>query len=286
MKRTTLLALAALPLLAQAQLPTTVVDSNIRYCESTLPYRDGVLIANFGTEQLNPLNTEGKGYILYFDGKTTKTISPADGHLNAPKGMYLDGDDFLFIADVNKVVVYDLNAPTQPQTLQMPEGDLFVNDMAAADGTLYISVTNTDRIYSIDLNTAESHLKEWASVPGPNGIVIKDGAMYVASYPADGTTKADNVIYRIADLKNPQPEAYINIPGQYDGISFSADGEYVYFTNWQPAGISKMNLKTRKVTELALDLKTPLIGPADISVAHGNIYIPDLPNSRVVIIKE
>lgn len=231
MKRTTLLALAALPLLAQAQLPTTVVDSNIRYCESTLPYRDGVLIANFGTEQLNPLNSEGKGYILYFDGKTTKTVIPADG-------------------------------------------------------TLYISVTNTDRIYSVDLNTAESHLKEWASVPGPNGIVIKDGAMYVASYPADGTTKADNVIYRIADLKNPQPEAYINIPGQYDGISFSADGEYVYFTNWQPAGISKMNLKTRKVTELALDLKTPLIGPADISVAHGNIYIPDLPNSRVVIIKE
>lgn len=208
MKRTTLLALAALPLLAQAQLPTTVVDSNIRYCESTLPYRDGVLIANFGTEQLNPLNSEGKGYILYFDGKTTKTVIPADGHLNAPKGMYLDGDDFLFIADVNKVVVYDLNTPTQPQTLQMPEGDLFVNDMAAADGTLYISVTNTDRIYSVDLNTAESHLKEWASVPGPNGIVIKDGAMYVASYPAD------------------------------------------------------------------------------ISVAHGNIYIPDLPNSRVVIVKE
>ena len=94
------------------------------------------------------------------------------------------------------------------------------------------------------------------------------------------------MIYRIADLNNPQPEAYINIPGQYDGISFSADGEYVYFPNWQPAGISKMNLKTRKVTELALGLKTPLIGPADISVAHGNIYIPDLPNSRVVVVKE
>ena len=167
MKRTTLLALAALPLLAQAQLPTTVVDSNIRYCESTLPYRDGVLIANFGTEQLNPLNTEGKGYILYFDGKTTQTVIPADGHLNAPKGMYLDGER-LFIADVNKVMVYDLNAPAQPRTLQMPEGDLFVNDMAAADGTLYISVTNTDRIYSIDLNTAESQLMELSSVPGPN----------------------------------------------------------------------------------------------------------------------
>ena len=52
--------------------------------------------------------------------------------------MYLDGER-LFIADVNKVMVYDLNTPTQPQTLQMPEGDLFVNDMAAADGTLYFA---------------------------------------------------------------------------------------------------------------------------------------------------
>lgn len=32
----------------------------------TYPYNGGILIANFGTEQLNPLNAEGKGYILYY----------------------------------------------------------------------------------------------------------------------------------------------------------------------------------------------------------------------------
>ena len=43
-----------------------VVNEGIRFCESTYPYDGGILIANFGTEQLNPLNTDGKGYILYY----------------------------------------------------------------------------------------------------------------------------------------------------------------------------------------------------------------------------
>ena len=48
----------------KAQQPeTTIISDSIRFCESTYPYQGGILIANFGTEQLNPLNTEGRGYI-------------------------------------------------------------------------------------------------------------------------------------------------------------------------------------------------------------------------------
>lgn len=35
-----------------------VITDGIRFCESTYPYQGGLLIANFGTEQLNPLNDE------------------------------------------------------------------------------------------------------------------------------------------------------------------------------------------------------------------------------------
>ena len=53
-----------------AQSVTKEVTDGIRYCESTYPYEGGMLIANFGTEQLNPLNSEGKGYIVWHkDGK-------------------------------------------------------------------------------------------------------------------------------------------------------------------------------------------------------------------------
>lgn len=33
-------------------------------------------------------------------------------------------------------------------------------------------------------------------------------------------------------------------------------------------------------------METPLVGPADISVSEGKIYIPDLPNSRVLVVEE
>ena len=50
--------------LAGNEKQVEIVNENIRYCESTYPYNGGILIANFGTEQLNPLNAEGKGYIF------------------------------------------------------------------------------------------------------------------------------------------------------------------------------------------------------------------------------
>lgn len=265
-----------------------VVQSGIRFCESTYPYQDGILVANFGTEELNPLNNEGKGYILYLKGNETKTFIAADGNLSGPKGMLIE-KQHLFVCDVNKVVVYNLDKPQEkPQIVSMPEGNLFVNDLVAADGTLYISVTNTDKIFKADIKDVNrvGEPVEWLTVPGPNGLLLDKGTMYIASYPADGNTQDKHVIYRVNDLKNPKAEKLTTVPGQYDGIALSGDGKSLYITNWTPAGISKVCLKTGKTTPLKLNLDKELIGPADITVKGGKIYIPDLPNSRVVIINE
>lgn len=131
---------------ASAQTVVNVIDKGIRYCESTYPYDGGLLIANFGTEQLNPLNTEGKGYIvLHKDGKN-EVLIPADGHLSAPKGM-LVRDGYLYVCDVNKVMVYNLaDKAAEPRTIALPEGNLFANDLVSEGDYLYVSVTNTDRI--------------------------------------------------------------------------------------------------------------------------------------------
>lgn len=85
--------------LAGNEKQVEIVNENIRYCESTYPYNGGILIANFGTEQLNPLNAEGKGYILYYKNGKMDTLVPADGNLNAPKGMFMR-DNQLYICDV------------------------------------------------------------------------------------------------------------------------------------------------------------------------------------------
>ena len=270
-----------------AQTDLRIVNDGLRFCESTLPYNNGILIANFGTEGLNPLNDEGKGYVMYYkDGKTEKFI-PADGNLSAPKGMLVK-DNRLFVCDVNKIVVYNtVKKSSKPVVIRLPEGHLFVNDLVADGKYLYASVTNSDRIFRIDISRRKGYTpEEWLQVPGPNGLLIKNGSMYVASYPADGKTTGKNVIYKIGDMANPKLEKFVDIPGQYDGIATSSDGDYIYITNWAPASVSKVNLSDRSVTPVDISLDTPLIGPADISVKDGHIYIPDLPNSRVIVVKE
>lgn len=273
---------------ASAQTVVNVIDKGIRYCESTYPYDGGLLIANFGTEQLNPLNTEGKGYIvLHKDGKN-EVLIPADGHLSAPKGM-LVRDGYLYVCDVNKVMVYNLaDKAAEPRTIALPEGNLFANDLVSEGGYLYVSVTNTDRIFRVDISRPgqPGQPQEWLSVAGPNGLLLHEGSLYVASYPADGRTTDAHVVYRIADLKNPVAEKWMEVPGQYDGLAVASDGKALYVTNWTPAQVSRIDLNTRQLSPLDLKLPQALVGPADITVTGGYLYIPDLPNSRVVVVKE
>lgn len=273
---------------ASAQTVVNVIDKDIRYCESTCPYDGGLLIANFGTEQLNPLNTEGKGYIvLHKDGKN-EVLIPADGHLSAPKGM-LVRDGYLYVCDVNKVMVYNLaDKAAESRTIALPEGNLFANDLVSEGDYLYVSVTNTDRIFRVDISRPgqPGQPQEWLSVAGPNGLLLHEGSLYVASYPADGRTTDAHVVYRIADLKNPVAEKWMEVPGQYDGLAVASDGKALYVTNWTPAQVSRIDLNTRQLSPLDLKLPQALVGPADITVTGGYLYIPDLPNSRVVVVKE
>lgn len=260
-----------------------IIDS-IRFCESTYPYKEGLLIANFGTDQLNPLNTEGKGYILYYKGGAISRFIPTDGYLSAPKGMF-EKDGYLFICDVNKIVAYNLSAlQTAPQIIQFPKDELFVNDLAAKGDTLFASVTNTGTIYSIPIGN-KSALNEvkpqvWCKVVGANGLIIEGNSMFIASYPPDGNTTPENVIYRIADINTPKVEKFITVAGQYDGIALSADKKVLYVTNWNPAGVYSIDMETRAITPL--NLKNHVVGAADMTLINEKLYIPDLPNNRVI----
>lgn len=262
-----------------------ILSRGLRFCESTYPYKDGILIANFGSKELNPLNSEGMGYIMYYKEGEIMPFIPADGNLNAPKGMY-ERNGRLFICDVNKIVVYNLDSlQREPQTIRFPEGELFVNDLAAAGNTLYASVTNTGQIFSMDISDLDTleHVRPalWCSVPGANGITIDGNAMYVASYPPDGVTTAANVVYKIADIAHPVPEQFMGETGQYDGIALSPDGRTLYVSNWSPAGVSAVNMSDLKISTLKLGRE--VTGPADFTLRGDSLYIPDLPNSCVII---
>ncbi|MFR9651783.1 MAG: hypothetical protein SNG35_07160 [Rikenellaceae bacterium] len=261
-----------------------VISEGLTYNEGTTSYDDTILISNFGGSALNPLNTDGLGYITQLNNGALTLLIPADGSLSAPKGM-AEEDDYLYIADVGKVVVYNLNKlKAKPQTILFPEGELFVNDIVIEDDIAYISVTNTGNIYTLNVaspaNLSSESLQLYTTIPGANGLVIEDDVMYIASYPPDGNTTADNVIYTVENLRNPTPRKLFNRMGQYDGLAIEDDR--LYFTNWVDGEVGYLDLKTNAVTLLDMG-ELSFSGPADITIEDDILYIPDLPNSRLVI---
>jgi len=261
-----------------------VISDSLRFCEGTCWNGESLYISNFGGDTINPTNQSGKGYIMEFTSGKPKTLIPADGRLNAPKGMCVVGN-YLFVADVNAVVAFNLKDIKKSQKINFPAKDYYVNDIAAKGTDLYVTVTNSGNIYKIDASSPETIKNQtpklFANVPGANGIVVTDSIMYVASYPVDGNTAAANVIYTIKNYDKPVVGKLFDRMSQYDGLALSEDGKSLYFTTWVNGNVGKINLKDLKVENLPLPIQ--LKGPADMSIHNGKLFIPDLPNSRILV---
>ncbi|MCH5305537.1 MAG: hypothetical protein J1E79_03565 [Rikenella sp.] len=274
------------------------VTERIRFNEGTLPIKNkGILLSNFGTDTLDPLNREGKGYVLLLD-KSPRVVVPASGALNAPKGMALK-EDCLFVADVGCVMVFNLKRPeSRPVKIAFPAEDLFVNDILALGDFLLVSVTNTGRLYAIDVKRCDAIWrgkrpvpKRVASIPGANGLAEYEGRLFVASYDPDGKPGEENGIYAI-DMTMPE-SGPVNIlagrAGQYDGIAVAPDGSKLYFSNWHnaegKAEVGYVDLTAGKEPAVTvLDLGVELLGPADICISAGYLFIPDLPANKLYIL--
>ena len=295
------------PTAASAQLPenaqkTTAeqiytVTEGIRFNEGTLPLKNGgILLTNFGTETLNPLNRDGKGYVILLD-KQSKVLFPASGVLNAPKGMAVK-DDCLFIADVGCVVVYNMKKPDlRPVKIAFPEGELFVNDIVALDNFLLVSVTNTGHLYMLDVKNCNDiwsanrpKPQKVADIPGANGLTEHEGTLYIASYDPNENPGEQNVIYAvdITDPANKPMNLLGKRYGQYDGLAVTPDGSRLYFSNWKNADgkaeVGYIDLRPGQNNAVTiLDMGVELKGPADICISDGYLFIPDLPANKLYI---
>lgn len=283
--------------IAQAKAEVYTVTERIRFNEGTLPLKNGgILLSNFGTETCDPLNQEGKGYIVLLD-KEPRVLFPASGVLSAPKGMAVK-DNCLFIADVGCVVVYNMKRPElAPVKIPFPAGEVFVNDIEALGDFLLVSVTNTGHLFSLDVKNCDEiwtaqkpKPKKVADIPGANGLTEREGKLYVASYDPEGQPGEQNVIY-VIDMTVPGTKP-VNLigsrPGQYDGVAVTPDGSRLYFSNWMNADgkaeVGYVDLSAGKKNRVTiLDLGVELQGPADICISDGYLFIPDLPANKLYI---
>lgn len=263
-----------------------VISDQLSFCESIYPTNGKLLISNYGGSKMDPMNTNGQGYIVSYQNDSTVILIPADGTLSAPKGMY-SNNDYLFVSDGNKIVVYDTDKPRdKPQVIRFPQGDMNITNLVADGNTLYATVANTGNIYAIDIadmdkmNTVRPKL--FAQVPGANDAIIQNDVMYITSAPAKGDATAENVIYYISDFDQPVPQKFITDAGQYYSITMSPDNNTMYVTNWSPSGIAKINMDTKAIDYMVLD--TPIKNATDIAFMDDILYVADPSNSQVVAI--
>lgn len=273
----------------KAESAITIISDSLAFPESVLFIGDQMIVPNFGTSELNPLNTEGKGYVSLITDTVVVTMLQNDGNLSAPKGTYIIDDSILFIADVNKLVIYDLlNLEKGVKTVTFPEQDLMLNDIAVKDSTMYITVSNTGNIYSLNIkdprNIDSTSLTFYTNVLGANGIAINGNSMYIASFPTDMIVTPESVIYEIQDITNPVITKLNTQGGQYDGLAFSEDGKKMYYSNWIGGEIGYIDMDTKQTTVLDLG-EVELAGPGRIALHKGSLYIPDMPNSRIIVYK-
>lgn len=133
--------------------------------------------------------------------------------LNDPKGIAITKDR-LYVADVTELVEADL-ASGKIIKKHRHDGIQFLNDVTIdKSGNVYVSDTRTSEIYKLD---TEGNFALWladAALDNPNGLLIKDNIMYVASWgsqPEGGRVSKIGMVTKSID-------SFSTVIGNLDGI--------------------------------------------------------------------
>jgi hypothetical protein len=142
--------------------------------------------------------------------------------LSSPKGMGIIGDT-LFAADVDEVVVMDINKGEIIRKIPI-EGAGMLNDITTdGKGNLFISDTDRNIIHKY----SGGKITEWLSegLNGPNGLLWEESRLLVASQGG-----GDFATY---DLSTKNRTLLAENIGRGDGIAFTGIQGYYIVTDWE-----------------------------------------------------
>lgn len=200
-----------------------------------------------------PADKDADGFIskISAEGEMV-TLKWAEG-LNAPKGLGVFKGK-LYVADIDVVVVFELATGAKLQTF-VAEGATFLNDVEiSSSGKVYVSDTfGGNKIYVIE-NDRISVLIEDKKLDYPNGLKLKKGHLYVASWgvvtdPSTFGTEVPGKVMKI-NLKTNEISDVTNSYGNLDGLILYKDGFLT--TDWIDGNVSLVdgNGDTRHLLDL------------------------------------
>lgn len=262
------------------------ITQNLSHPFGMCRYDGGILISNLGGKSVDYFSQTPKGFITqYKDGKNRVIVEP-NGVLFAPKGLAVK-DDFLFVADKGKVVVFDLKQEAKLiDQIPMPQPDAFVSDVLAMGGTLFITVTNYNKIYVLNIENPlkidHASLLEYLEMPYPSTIRAASEYVFVASNSFDGTPFEDKIIHIIDNLMTPSLRPIVHDEGDYQGMEFSPEGTRMIFSNQLRRGeIGNVIFENGEYTYEKVGEENALF--SSLLIFDNKLYICDLENSEILI---
>lgn len=186
--------------------------------------------------------------------------------LSAPKGMALVGN-LLYVGDLADVVVIDVDKGSIAKRIAVPAAK-GLNDVAAApDGTIYVSDSQTKKVFAIKDGTPKVLLE---NLKGPNGLLFHRGALHVLD---------NGGVYRVTKGGSLEQIAS-GLEGALDGIEPVSENEFLIST-WQG---TIYFLKADGTHELLLDTRADKTNAADIGYDRKKriVYVPTFFKNSVV----
>ena len=200
--------------------------------------------------------------------------------LNGPKGMAILGDT-LFVSDIDSVRAFNRNDGTQLGARGV-RGATFLNDLAVANGVLYVtdsglkpdfSSSGTDAVYSFASGSAVSIVRGTAKLTGPNGLAAADSGLVLAPFGSKTVWKLSpqGILTKLVELPT----------GGLDGVARAADGGW-FVSSWEGKAIYHITPQNEihKVLE-------NIESPADIAYdsRRGRLLIPSFNGNTVEVRK-
>lgn len=292
MSRKTPAALFALALVLSGRLALAETEvltvTGFQHPESVLVVGASRFVSNIGGT-LDPVGHDGDGFISELDGTgrivALRAFPSEGGRLDAPKGMAtIDGR--LYVADIDRIVGFDLATRRQVFEAQVPAGGpSLLNDVDAMNGSLVVSDTLRGTVYRVDVGSGVfTTIAE--GIPGANGVVW-DAPRRRIVVVGLGAKFDGGDLFEIG--VGGAPKKIDGGPhGLLDGLAVLPDGRMVV-SDWRAIdppvpGAVMITAADGRPTK-TLDVGRPILGPADFAVdlATRKIWIPATLEGAVVI---
>ncbi len=189
-------------------------DTTLRTPESVLydPDYQVIYVANVN---LNPWEKDGNGFISKLDLRGQILDLQWVTDLHGPKGMGIR-DGSLFVADIDEVVEIDRETGKIIQRYPV-EGTPTLNDITVGGGVVYISGSDSNRLFALRENKVELVME--SDFGRPNGLFAEEDRLLMIT--------SNTSMLKSIDLENREITDLVGDLGHGDGIVPVGNGDYL-----------------------------------------------------------